>query len=385
MEHAIGESFFSGGSEAQLLNLAARRFQSLGPLIEAWDQSGLPPDEVYPYVWRRHGFVPRVIADRQRALRELARVTAPDTYETYVAARRDLARVLLVSMTDNDDHNAARLAGMRKLNTIKDELEHQLTRDLEPQRIDGHAARDVRTLVEILPERSAFVDFLSFSRRPFDATVPSLADGGTIDQLVAFVVTRGHPIAFVDLGDPAEIAALVAAWKEELAADVDGGAGATLRKKIWDPVSRHLPAEADTIYVAPDGVVAEIAWTALPCPDNAGVLLERYAFATVPCGRSLVDRLQESNPAGVAPVPALAVGDVEYGQANRDAAAPMHGLEQWRWPRLSGSRRELEAIESLANGRALTVLSGADATIDNVLRALSATGTRSGHPWLLSR
>ena len=82
MEHAIGESFFGGGSEAQLLNFAARKFQSLGPLLRAWQQAGLPAEEVYPFVWMRHGFVARLIADRQRLLRELARENQPAIYQT---------------------------------------------------------------------------------------------------------------------------------------------------------------------------------------------------------------------------------------------------------------------------------------------------------------
>ena len=72
MEHAIGESFFGSGSEAQVLNFAVRRFQSLGPLLRAWQQTGLPAEEVYPFVWMRHGLVARIIADRQRQMRALA-------------------------------------------------------------------------------------------------------------------------------------------------------------------------------------------------------------------------------------------------------------------------------------------------------------------------
>ncbi len=145
-------------------------------------QAGIPSDEVYQYVWMRHGFVPRLIADRQRALRTLARETEPAIYEKYVTARQNLARILLVSVTDDAARNAARLDRIQQLNSTKEDLEHQLTRGLESTRPGSHAATDVRTLVNVLPERSVFVDFFSFSSLPYDATVPSRSNHGAANQ-----------------------------------------------------------------------------------------------------------------------------------------------------------------------------------------------------------
>ena len=334
----------------------------------------------------RHGFVPRLIADRQRALRTFAHDTEPAIYEKYVTARQNLARILLVSVTDDAARNAARLERIQQLNSTKEDLEHQLTRSLESTRPGSQAATDVRTLVNVLPERSVFVDFFSFSSLPYDATVPSRSNHGAADRVVAFVVGRNRPIAFVDVGEPGEIAALIAAWNEELSADDSGSAGTALRQKIWDPVSLHFPDDADTIYIAPDGALADVAWGALPCPTDSGVLLERYAIATVPHGQFLLDRLQgsPSNPAALTPV--LAVGDVDYGSPDGDASASSQGLKQLKWEKLAGSRRELEAIASYVSGRELTVLTGSRSDYGKRTPGIvdSAHGALR-HPWFLSR
>ena len=248
MEHAIGESFFGGGSEALLLNLAARKFQSLGPLIQAWRNTGLPADEVYQYVWMRHGFVPRLIADRQRALRELARNVEPATYQAYVNARQNLARVLLVSVTDDAQRNAARVEWIRQLNSAKEELEHQLTVGLEPSRSRRQADDDIRLLCGILPERSVFVDFISFASLPYDATVPSRSQHGAPDRMAAFVVARNRPIAFVDVGDLGEVAALVAAVEQRVDNRPNGEQWAAVAREDLGPdqppISRRIAARS---------------------------------------------------------------------------------------------------------------------------------------------
>ncbi len=377
MEHAIGGSFFGGSSEAQLLNLAARKLQSLGPLVQASIQARVPAEQVYPHAWMRHGFVLQLIADRQRALRDLARDTAPDAYEKYVAMRQDLARILLVSLTDNAEHNAAQIARIRQLNTAKDEMERDLTRDLESTRLSRHAARDVQRLVRLLPERTVFVDFLALASRPYDATMPTRADYRAADQMIAFVVSRDRPIALVDVGDPRQIAALVAAWNDELSANANAQAGEALRRRIWDPVERHFPNDVDTVYIAPDGAVAQVAWSALPCPADTGVLLEQFAIATVPHGRFLLEQLEGSRDRPVTLAPVLAVGDVDYGDPQTASSSAANGVARWKWQRLAGSRRELDAIASCGQDCQLTVLAGAEATTDNVLQALP--GARMAH------
>ncbi len=370
MEHAIGEAFFGGGSEAQLLNLAARRFQSLGPLLEAWRQTQLPAEDVYQYVWMRHGFVPRLIADRQRALRALARDSEPASYEKYAAARQDLARALLVSVTDQERNNTPRIERIRELNVTKEHLEQELTRSLESMQAACPPAEQINMLARSLPAKSVFVDFFSSARLPFDATLPNRSEHGTADRFLAFVVSGDRPVACVDVGDSSEIATLVEAGKKEWSTGDIGTAALTLRQRVWDPVCRCFAGDVDTVYIAPDGILAEVAWNALPGPGESGVLLEQFAIATVPHGSFLLDRLREPKSDQRSLTPVLAVGDVDYGHPEQVARVASQGLKQLRWEPLPASRRELEAIVARIAPDQLMLLTGDQATPENVLAGL---------------
>ncbi|MHB8863167.1 MAG: CHAT domain-containing tetratricopeptide repeat protein [Pirellulaceae bacterium] len=369
MEHAIGESFFGGGSEAQLLNFAARKFQSLGPLLRAWHETGRPAEEAYVFVWVRHGLVARVIGERQHVLRELARENSPAIYARYVAARQDLSRALLVSVTDDPAGDRQRREWLEKLNKEKEDLEHELTRSLETSESKQPAIADIRSLANALPETAAFVDLFSYSSVPFDATIPSRADTNSAEHVAAFVICRNCPVKCVDLGNIAEIAPLVTAWNETLMANEDAAVGAKLREIVWDPLSACLPKQVDTIYIAPDGVLGSIAWGALP--ENGGVLLERYTIATVPHGPFLLDQLQKPPINSDVYTPLLVIGDVEYGDRIGAASTVGQGLNDLRWEKLPGSRHELEAVASGMTNRQLVLLSGSEATVDNVLQGLS--------------
>ncbi|MHB8969224.1 MAG: CHAT domain-containing tetratricopeptide repeat protein [Pirellulaceae bacterium] len=371
MEHAIGESFFGGGSEAQLLNFAARKFQSLGPLLRAWQQSGLPAEEVYPFVWMRHGLVARLIADRQRLLRELALTNPPAIYQQYIAARQDLSRALLVSVAEDVAGDSVRREWLQQLNAVKEDLERQLTRSLQSNESGRPAAADIQSLAAVLPETAAFVDFFSYSSVPFDATMPSRADPQAAERVVAFVICRDRPVACVDLGDARDIASLVAAWKEALLADAEDTVGAKLRQTVWDPVCLCLPERVDTVYIAPDGIVGAIAWGALPDKAGAGVLLERFAIATVPHGPFLLDQLRKPPSQPVAYTPVLVVGDVDYGNRDGNVATVRQGLNELQWAPLPGSRLELDGIVSGMADREVVLLTGIAATTENVLHGLA--------------
>ncbi len=371
IEHSIAESFSGGASEAQLLNLAARRFQSLGPLLRAWEQSGRPVADAYAYVWNRHGLVPRLIAQRQRSLHQWAREGDSPRFDEYLHARQELARALLVSANDDRERHAARVTQIQQLNRTKEELEQQLTAAFELANSPRSAAAAVEALARTLPEHGALVDFYAHASWPFDATLPSRVSQGGVDRLVAFVVTRDQPVAYVPLPDPRQITSLVDAWHEEIMRDAPPVAGTALRETLWDPIAAMLPPDIQTVYVAPDGPVARIAWSALPCPGEIGVLLERYAFATVPHGSFLLDQLESPSAQPMDLTPALVVGDVDYGEQDGGTASEDHGLKQLHWPRLTASRREVEAIAVALAGQETTVLTGAEASARAVMQGLS--------------
>ena len=62
---------------------------------------------------------------------------------------------------------------------------------------------------------------------------------------------------------------------------------------------------------------------------------------------------------------------MEYGSRDGDVSTARQGLNDLRWDKLPGSRRELEAIESALPDRHVTRLTGIEATPENVLEALA--------------
>ncbi len=209
MEHAIAESFFGGGSEATLLNLAAHRFQSFDYLLDAWRHTDRPASEAYQYVWLRRGFVPRLIAQRNRVLRRLANEGAVAGLEQYLEVRRDLSRTLLVSAHQEIEGDTAPLKGIRELNARKEELEHQLARQLGPIKSDMASQMDGPSLLaQSLPRDAVLIDYVRYSRRTADSLVP-VADRPERARLLAFVVAHGRAVVCIDLGEADEIDALV--------------------------------------------------------------------------------------------------------------------------------------------------------------------------------
>ena len=304
-------------------------------------------------------------------MRTLARENQPAVYQKYLAARQDLSRALLVSVADDGGNDSERRVWLERLNTVKEELEHELARSLPTNESELPAAAEIQTLAATLPRTVAFVEFFSYVAAPFDATVPTRANPDAPERMAAFVVCHGRPVKCVDLGDTRDIAPLVVAWNEAIMADADNHVGAQLRQAVWDPVSSCLPTHVETVYIAPDGVLGAVAWSALPAATDNSLLLEHYAIATVPHGPFLLDQLRQppSEPETRASV--LAVGDVEYGSRDRDVSAVRQGLSDLRWDKLPGSRRELEAIESALPDWHVTLLTGIEATPENVLESLA--------------
>jgi CHAT domain-containing protein len=366
IEHALGETFAGGTSEAQLLNLAAKKFQSLGPLLESWAQVDQPAENVYVHVWLRHGFVARVTTDRQRELRDMVRNSTSELYEQYLAARQDLARALLVSLTDDSELNQDRRELLQQLNTTKENLEQRLTREFESVQDENTALVDIQKLQQVLPRGSVFVDFVACRLRPYDATVPERASPQGERRLFAFVVDKTQPVQCVDLGDANRIDNLVKAWKTSLTPE-DGHA---LRNSVWDPISVHFPPDTGTVYIAPDEELTSIAWAALPNGTDGRLLLDDFSIALVPYGKFLLEQLLKRSSGRGDLTPLLVVADIDYGGATLALADNRGGINDLLWAPLPETRTEANAIQSYMPSGSTRLLTGADATLPRVLEAL---------------
>lgn len=366
IEHTLAATFAGGTSEAQLLNLAAKKFQSLGPLLESWAQLNRPAEDVYAHVWLRHGFVARVTADRQRELRDLARDTTPELYGQYLAARQNLARVLLVSLTDDRELNVDRRLLLQQLNAAKEDAEQKLTREFESAEDEHAALADVQKLQQSLPQGAVFVDFVACRRRPFDATVPDRADPHGDRRLFAFIVDKTQPVQCVDLGDVDRISDLIKTWGASLTSED----GLTLRSSVWDPVVVHFPSDTGTIYIAPDEELTSIAWAALPSSGGDGrLLLDDYSIALVPYGKFLLQQLLKRSSGRGDLTPLLVVADVDYGGGTVALADSRDGIGDLMWAPLPETRTEANAIQAYMPPGSTRLLTGTDATLPRLLEA----------------
>jgi CHAT domain-containing protein/tetratricopeptide (TPR) repeat protein len=102
--------------------------------------------------------------------------------------------------------------------------------------------------------------------------------------LLAFVIRAGEKApAVFSLGSAETIDQLVSNWRRSASQPPQGRLepdeaayrrmGEALRKKIWDPV-QGLLADADQVFIVPDGVLSLVNWGALPV-DSVHYLVER--------------------------------------------------------------------------------------------------------------
>jgi CHAT domain-containing protein/tetratricopeptide (TPR) repeat protein len=346
MQQRLTEAFLAGASEAEALNamatLPARRSSYLSVTREGTGARGADaaPLAVYTAVWQSKGLVARWLGQRRLAL-----LAAPDA-ETralardLAATRQALARLLLAPVPGPG--SAERL---RQLGEHKEDLEKKLARRLPAfaaqQALARRAPDDLR---ELLPADGVFIDLLRCIRLEHPADTPGLERPRRRAFYAAFVLRRDQPVRRVELGAAAPIDAALHAWRGALTEGGSAKSGSperTLRQLVWEPLARHLPAGARTVWLAPDDRLTGLPWAALPGSKPGTVLLEEVALAVVPHGPFLLEALEGASRTRPPPTAGrlLVLGGVDYGPAPK-------GKPLWR--PLPGIERERQAVLALA-------------------------------------
>lgn len=263
-----------------------------------------------------------------------------------------------------------RAAERRRLDAALDEASHALRREptpaaelrvaelvrererLEREVLLAHEAEAGRavtlpTLDELaaaLPTGGAAAAFVTFTKRRLDP-----AGGNSLDShfwFVAIVLHADGRTALVDLGS-----------RDELLDLVDGMSAAThklLRHRVLDPVLAAA-GEVDSLLMALDDGLCLVPWDALPTRDGApmGEQIQLRRVGT------LLELLEERRPWPSAGRRLLAVGDIDYdvgaavaGPGEAPAAPPLAMMRgDGRFERLTGSRREIDAVEQAFRDR----------------------------------
>ncbi len=372
IEHAIADSFACDSSEALLLNLAARKFQSLDYLLSSWHGANQPAGMAYELVWLRRGFVPQKIQKRNYLFRRLAakRDNTLTLVDEYIELRRGLARTLLVSGAQDDPMQSVRLDSVLGINVQMQTLETRLAGLLDGLENDGPGKdSSPAQLSKLLPVNAVLVDFVKYACHPTDVVSAAKPEPKS-ERMLGFVVARGRPISCVDLGDARKIEQLVADWRQAALDDRGDDDGEMLRRAVWDPVAGLFPAETHTVYVAPDGALSLVAWGALPSPVAGLLLIEKYAIATVPHGPFLVEQLRREGTQENPSDQVLVVGDIDYGVPPDAATGLSVGLKRLNWLPLQGSAAEMASVAAAAGERKCLSLSGTNATPLQVMEQL---------------
>jgi CHAT domain-containing protein len=344
----------------------------------------LPPRaEHYEPVWQQKAFLTRIF--ERRHLDTLAGSADDETRalaRELRGARERLARLTVVPLPDPKAH-AERL---QKLTEEKEEAEQKLARRLSVAAPAGK--QDAVTpdgLLRALPPDAAFVDLLRYRSIDQDPKVPGRKGETWTHRYVAFVLRKGQPVQRVELGEAEPIERALQQWRREISdwrpdrKATRGGADARLSELVWQPLTRHIPADTATVYLCPDAALTALPWAALPGRTRGKVLLEEHALALVPHGPWLLERLR-AKPDKERPGALLALGAVAYGRAPSGgaralpadlvAAAKTRGGWRAAWDDLKATEHELEQVIARAGRREVIVRKGADAGLAQVYRDL---------------
>lgn len=236
---------------------------------------------------------------------------------------RFTALALKTDIVDRETHDAL----IESLRMERDALDRELRRGADVAEQELVTARDV---AEALPPGSAVVDLLVHP-----AYLPALFEDGAFvkrgtwsePRVSAWIVRAGEAqVRHVDLGPVAAIEAATARFIEELVGSRDlvarrgrsvakgpkraRGHGAVVHALVWEPLRPHLDG-VDTIFLSPDGVLANLPFGAIH-DDDGRYLIEQVAFVDPGDVESLVGRPQRVMALRDGAPALLAVGGVDF-------------------------------------------------------------------------
>jgi CHAT domain-containing protein len=380
MQQRLADVLLAGAAEAEAFNYLASLPGTRSGFLTV--TGGLPGRDAASYaaVWNGKAMVARLLERRRQALVLTADPATRDLGRQLQEARRDLARFLLAPALTPEQARR-----VQALSDHKEELERKLARELPAfAALEARRHHQPANLLKQLPEDAVFVDVLHYLRVEQDPDKPGRQGERYRRCYVAFLLARGQEARRVELGPAEPIEAACAVWWRALVAGERSvkleAMALAVTRRVWAPLAKQLPAGVRTVYLAPDGALAQLPWAALPGSKPGTVLLEDFALAVVPHGPFLLEALaaqarrERGNPEQGT---LLAVGDVDYERPAKAAALP-RGEERsaqppradgtkLSWPALPGAARELERVLHLAGKRPALVRRGTEASTTQLL------------------
>lgn len=206
IQQGLADILLAATSEAEAMNYLAQLPLDRDRLISISLHVPNSDSAVYARIWRGKAAVASMLQRRQTAQFHLA--TGDPATRRAIEAWRDtrgqLARLLLAT-ADGRDH-PERLQRLQQLTAEKERLERDLAGALPEFAHTQAFERSPHTrLVETLPERTAVLDLVRFTRFEQDPQIKRTRGQRTTPSYVGFVLTKGRPVRQVDLGPARQI------------------------------------------------------------------------------------------------------------------------------------------------------------------------------------
>jgi CHAT domain-containing protein/Tfp pilus assembly protein PilF len=377
MYQRLGSALLAGSAEAEglnyLANLPLTRDTYLSVTRDLADKGEL----AYHALWQVKGAVAGMLQQRRLALAQ-----AQDQATHALAQKLAMTRQALANfLRPGTDLRPGQAERVRELSELKEQLEKQLADKLPLYKtLKERLKREPAELLSLLPTDAAFLDLTRYWHiEPGARGRDPKGERWTLSY-VAFVLAGGQPIRRVELGEAEPIEQALAAWRRSLQAGHAGSPAAdTLRRLLWRPLEKALPAGTRTVILAPDAALTGLPWAALPGRQPGRLLLEEYALGTVPDGQLLLDLLLTPPAKGKQDV-VLAAGGIDYDRpaaavalappAEGLARAPRAGKDRPLWSALPSTAEELAQVEHLAGKRTVVKHQGAAASAGQLLEDL---------------
>jgi CHAT domain-containing protein/tetratricopeptide (TPR) repeat protein len=341
----------------------------------------------YEAVWHSKAGITRVYQRRHLALMAAATdASVRGDWDNLQRLRRRREELLMAPAPRG---GPARDGQLRQLHQQIEEEEQKLLSRLPALRHSEDLARlGPDALRQRFANDAALVDFLRYVDFESDPARPGSAGEKRTARYLAFVVTR-EDVRRVELGPAPAVEGAVRDFRDAITTRPPGGheagsagPGERLRRLVWEPVRRQLPAAARTVYLAPDAALTRLPWAALPGGGKDTVLLDDCAVAVVPHGPFLLEQLTPPPPRSprrpAAPEGVLLVGGIGYDEPPSSTPAAGRvvrgaGEPKVTWPDLPGTEEERRLLERLLEktGPKLTAsLGGRDAAAERLRREL---------------
>jgi len=251
--------------------------------------------------------------------------------------RMSLAGMLLKPGRDADAHREK----IEQLTETKEDLEKRIAAKLKlaPLKPATTSATPNR-LRAALPDGAVFVDLYRYVYFEQDPKVKGKKGERRAESYIAFVLRKDKPAIRVELKEAKPIDDAWAAWRKAITTDrydekAERKAAAKFAELVWEPIRKQLPDQVRTVYLAPDGKLAQVPWGALDGKKADTVLLDEHAVCLVPHGPWLLERLEQKTEKLTGST-LLAYGGVDY---DRGPAAVLKPRDDVRGPLLSEKRR----------------------------------------------